>query len=168
MMGVSYSYFKKEVREYLVNRFDRDSSILDVGCGSGTYYNLLGDYFENIEGVEVFKGYIDKYDLENKYKKIYNENIRNMEYEYYDIIIFGDILEHLEVEEAKRVLDYALDRCKEVIVALPYCYEQGECNGNRFEIHKQSDLTKENVLERYPRLKLLYGNEEYGYYIKKN
>ena len=167
-MGVSYSYFKEDIKKYLIDNFSKDSSILDVGCGSGTYYNLLGDYFKNIEGVEVFKGYIDKFDLESKYKKIYNENIRNMEYEYYDIIIFGDILEHLEIEEAKRVLDYALDRCKEVIVALPYMYRQGECNGNKFEIHKQEDLTKDNVLERYPRLELLYGNEEYGYYIKKN
>ena len=117
-MGVSYSYFKKEVREYLISRFNKDSSVLDVGCGSGTYYNLLGDYFKNIEGVEVFKGYIDKYGLESKYRKVYCADIRDFEYKNYDIIIFGDILEHLEVEEAKRVLDYALDRCKEVIVAL--------------------------------------------------
>lgn len=40
-MGVSYSYFKKDIREYLIGRFNKDSSILDVGCGSGTYYNLL-------------------------------------------------------------------------------------------------------------------------------
>ena len=45
---------------------------------------------------------------------------------------------------------------------------QDAIEDNIYEIHKQDDLTKDNVLKRYPRLELLYGNEEYGYYIKKN
>ena len=166
-MATSFRYFKEEIREYLCRNFDRDAKILDVGCGSGTYYDLLHDYFSDIDGVEIFRPNIENYGLENKYRYIYNKDIKELEYENYDIIIFGDILEHLEVEEAQKVLKYALERCKEVIVAVPYMYKQGIEYDNVYEIHKQDDLTPVNVLERYPELELLYGNTEYGYYIRR-
>ena len=165
-MGTSYGYYKKEIKEYLEERYDKDIRILDVGCGCGTYYDLLKDSFNNIEGVEVYRPNIEKYKLENKYRKVYNVDICDFRYEYYDVIIFGDVIEHIEIEKAQEVLEYAYNRCKEMIVAVPYCYKQGICYGNKYEIHKQDDLTKENMKERYPYLKLLYGNEEYGYYTK--
>ncbi len=167
MHGVSYGYFKKEIKEYLTSKFDKDARVLDVGAGSGTYCNLLRDYFNWIDGVEVFKPNIIDNKLEEKYNNIYNEDIRNFLYDFYDIIIFGDVIEHLEIEEADRVLRYALDRSNEIIVAVPYTYKQGPAYGNKYEEHKQDDLTPENVLERYPYLELLYGNKAYGYYIKK-
>ncbi len=167
MHGVSLGYYKKEVKDYLTSNFNKDSRILDVGAGSGTYYELLHDYFDNIEAVEVFKPNIIENELEKKYKKVYCTDIKDFIYQFYDIIIFGDIIEHLDIKEADRVLKYAMGRCKEVIVAVPYCYRQGPAYGNIYEIHKQDDLTPENVLERYPYLELLYGNNVYGYYIKK-
>ena len=117
--------------------------------------------------VEVFKPNIDNYKLEEKYRHVYNVDIKDFKYDYYDVIIFGDVIEHLSVEDAQKVLEYALPRCKQVIVALPYQYKQGEEYGNIYEIHKQDDLTCDIIKERYPYLKLLFGNEEYGYYIKK-
>ena len=164
----SYPYFKKEIASYLIDRFSNKCSVLDVGAGDGIYYDLIGDYFTKMDAVEIYMPNIKKYKLEWKYRTVYNTDIREFKYEQYDIIIFGDVLEHLEVEEAQKVLEYALKRCREIVVAVPYCYKQGEIEGNKYEIHKQDDLTKENVLERYPYLKLLYGNEEYGYYIRKD
>lgn len=166
-MAGSFEYFKKDIKEYLEKRFKNNARILDVGAGSGTYSNLLGDYFKDIEAVEVFKPNIKNYQLEKKYKKVYNVDIRDFRYKKYDIIIFGDIIEHLEEEEAFKVLMYAYERCEEMIVALPYMYEQGIEEDNVYEIHKQADLTPANVLERYPMLELLYGNSFYGYYIKR-
>ena len=166
-MATSYEYFKKDIKEYLVKRFKKDAKVLDVGAGEGTYYNLLSDYFTEMEAVEVFKPNIENYDLMKKYKKVYNADIKDLKYFKYDIIIFGDIIEHLEVNEAQEVLKYAYDRCEEMIVAVPYKLEQGIVEDNVYEIHKQADLTNEIVLERYPMLKLLYKNDKYGYYIKK-
>ena len=54
------------------------------------------------------------------------------------------------------------------LVAVPYEMEQGELEGNVYETHLQPDLTPDIMLERYPNLKLLIGNERYGYYINKN
>lgn len=166
-MAGSYPYFKKEVTQYLKDNFPTTAKVLDVGAGCGTYYEYLKDYFKDIEAVEVFEPNIKNFNLEQKYKKVYNINILDFKYDYYDIIIFGDILEHLETAEAQQVLDYAFDRCKELIVAVPYLYPQGIEEDNIYEIHKQDDLTNEIMLERYPKLKLLYGDWAYGYYIKK-
>jgi 2-polyprenyl-3-methyl-5-hydroxy-6-metoxy-1,4-benzoquinol methylase len=157
-MAGSYPYYKKEVTQYLKDNFPTTAKVLDVGAGCGTYYEYLKDYFDNIEAVEVFEPNIKNFNLEQKYKKVYNINILDFKYDYYDIIIFGDILEHLETAEAQQVLDYAFDRCKELIVAVPYLYPQGIEEDNIYEIHKQDDLTNEIMLERYPKLKLLYGD----------
>ena len=165
-MATSYSYYKEDVSNYLREKFDRDATVLDVGAGEGTYYKYLGDYFKNMEAVEVFKPNIDKYGLRNMYKAVWNCDIKDFEYNFYDIIIFGDVIEHLDVEEAQKVLKYAYDRCKEMVVAIPYELEQGICENNEYEIHKQPDLTVEIMKERYPYLKCLYRNSEYGYYVK--
>jgi len=165
-MATSYKYYKKNVKQYLQSRFTENALILDVGAGCGTYYDLLSDYFKEMHCVEVFKQNIDKYKLNDKYSAVFNIDIKDFEYGFYAIIIFGDIIEHLEVKEAQKVLKYAYDRCDEMIVAVPYLMEQGICEDNVYEIHKQSDLTNEIMLERYPMLKLLYKNSKYGYYVK--
>lgn len=164
--ATSYPFFKEDIKEYLQNKFDKDARILDVGAGSATYYYLLNDYFKNMDAVEVYMPNIEHYELEKKYNKVYNTNICDLEYSNYDVIIFGDIIEHLSIEDAQNVLKYAFERCEEMIVAVPYMCEQGEYGGNVYEIHKQDDLTKENMLERYPMLKLLYADDIYGYYVK--
>ena len=164
-MASSFEYFKNNIKEYLEKKYTENARVLDVGSGSGTYYNLLGDYFKIIDGVEVFRPNIEKYRLKDKYNIVYNVDIRDFKYDFYDIIIFGDVIEHLEVGDAQRVLEYAKNRCREMIVAVPYCYKQGIEEGNVYEIHKQDDLTPIKMQERYPYLELLYGNNEYGYYI---
>lgn len=165
-MTFSYDFYKQEIREYLKNKFKGNAKVLDVGAGCGTYWNLLHNDFKLIDAVEVFKPNIEKYKLKQKYHRVYNMNIKEFKYENYDIIIFGDIIEHLDVKEAQEVLKYALNRCKEVIVAVPYELEQDEVDGNIHEIHKQPDLTPEIMKERYPYLKLLFNNDVYGYYVK--
>lgn len=166
-MATSHLIYKEEIANYLKDTFSEDATILDVGAGEGTYYNYLKDYFKNIDAVEVFEPNIEKYELEEKYKKVYNVDIKNFEYDYYDIIIFGDVIEHLEVEEAQKVLEYALERSKEIIVAVPYLNKQGIEEDNVYEIHKQDDLTDEIMKERYPYLKNVFKTIFYGYYIKE-
>jgi 2-polyprenyl-3-methyl-5-hydroxy-6-metoxy-1,4-benzoquinol methylase len=166
-MAYSYEFYKKDIKEYLKNKYTGNVRILDVGAGCGTYYDLLHDYFRYIDAVEVFKPNIENYNLTQKYHKVFNINIKDFRYDKYDIIIFGDIIEHLDVKEAQEVLKYAYTRCKEMIVAVPYQLEQGIEEDNIYEIHKQADLTPKIMEERYPFLKLLYKNELYGYYIKE-
>lgn len=166
-MATSYKYFKEDIKDYLKGKFDENATILDVGAGEGTYYNLLHDYFKKIDGVEVWLPNISRFKLVEKYREVYNIDIRDFKYTKYNIIIFGDIIEHLSVEDAQKVLKYAYNMCDEMIIAVPYMCKQGIEEDNVYEIHKQDDLTPELVLKRYPMLKLLYKNDLYGYYVKE-
>ena len=67
--------------------------------------------------------------------------------------------------EAKNLLEKVYHKDKLCMVGVPYLYEQGEYEGNTYEIHQQPDLTKEIFLQRYPQMHLLLGNHEYGYFI---
>ena len=165
--ATSYSFYKAEIKQWIIDNFNTSARILDVGAGSGTYYHLLHDTFTNIDGVEVYKQNIIDYDLTNKYNHIYNTNIIDFTYDYYDLIIFGDVLEHLSVEDAQSVLNYAYNKCKNFIVAVPYNSKQDKIDNNVYEIHIQDDLNIVNIQKRYPYLQLLYGNGLYGYYIKR-
>ena len=165
-MATSYYYYKQQVKDYLVSKFKGNAKVLDVGAGEGTYWNLLHQYYATIDAVEVFKPNIDNFKLKDKYHKVYNIDIKDFKYQNYDIIIFGDVIEHLEINEAQEVLKYAYTHCKEMIVAVPYELEQGIAEDNLYEIHKQPDLTPKIMKERYPMLKELYKNELYGYYVK--
>jgi uncharacterized protein (DUF433 family) len=163
-MGASCMELKKEIVEY-IRTFD-NPIILDVGAGAGNYRHLLPGL--TMDAVEIWTPYITKYELFKYYRNIYNTDIRGFKYDYYDIIIFGDILEHLTIKDAQDVLEYACNHCNELIVSLPYEYEQGIVNDNINEVHLQSDLTPENILERYPMLELVKKGNVVGFYKKKN
>ena len=94
-MPFSTPVFKKETIDHLVNKFDSSSTILDVGPGCGTYSKLLKDVFYNMDAVEIFEPYIEKYKLNELYNNVWNENILTFDFDYYNIILMGDVLEHI-------------------------------------------------------------------------
>ena len=169
-MPTSYPLYKDSVRNWFLENVPFDCNILDIGAGCGTYSDLLRGYGYKMDAVEIWEPYITQYDLKNKYHWVYEENILNIPFnilEAYDLYILGDVLEHLSVEDAQWLLKYLRLKGKKFLVAVPYQMEQGEHEGNKYEIHLQPDLTPEIMKKRYPDLELLYGNEFYGYYINK-
>ena len=79
-MPRSCSLLRQDTRKYLLDNYDKDSTILDVGPGEGTYYNLLNDYFTNMDAVEVWEPYINQYNLRNKSreKKSYEAMLKGL------------------------------------------------------------------------------------------
>jgi len=165
-MPESYSFFKEQIRRWIYLNIRKQSRILDVGPGCGTYALLLPDFYD-MDCVEVFEPYVDMFYLKILYKNVFVSNIIDFKFEYYDFIILGDVLEHLSKEKGVKLIDTLYNKCEQILVAVPYLYEQVEINENKYEIHLQSDLIPEIMSERYPKLELLIGNEKYGYYIKK-
>ncbi len=96
---------------------------------------------------------------------MYCDNILNFDWAFYDYIILGDILEHIVLEDAQKLISDISNNYVKCLVAVPYMFEQGEWYGNIHETHLQPDLTPDNMIIRYPELKHLIGNEFYGYYI---
>jgi len=166
----SYHLGKKEAIDFIIKNTTRESKILDVGPGVGTYSDYLKPLGYNIDGLEIYSGYVDAYNLKEKYKNIYIGDIVNYDVSEYDFVIIGDVLEHLTIDDAKLVID----KCKACLVAVPYNYpqlgvdfiENGYHLVNPHEEHKQPDLTPQIVFQRYPQLSMIWSNDVYGYFSK--
>lgn len=164
-MPYSYSLYKKEFKDHLVNRFANDIQILDVGCGSGGYFELLNLYYPNIDGIEIYPNYVQMFNLDTKYRRLIIGDILQQDLTEWEYFIMGDVIEHLSYEEALQLIEKIHKSGRFMMVAVPYLFKQDEEYGNIHEIHKQPDLTKEIFLERYPCMKFLFGDNNYGYFI---
>ena len=161
----SYDYGKPEICAWVRTYFPRNSTILDVGACDGKWRRLLPEY-TNMDGVEAWPPNFRTLRTDG-YRDLFLDDIRRFKFDYYDLVILGDVIEHLTVEEAQMVLAYVTPRCRDMIVAVPFLFEQGDKDGNPFEIHIQDDLTPENFEERYPGFEvLLRARENYCYYHK--
>ena len=158
MMPGNWGYLGQDTKEYLCANYDKECTILDVGCGHGFYYELLNDYFTKFDAVEVWEPYIEEYKLKEKYDNVYNTNIMDFEFDYYDIIIMGDILEHLSREDGVKLLNKLKNKCKELLVVVPYYLPQDEVFGNKYEIHLQPDLDDDITEKYYPMIELINFN----------
>lgn len=164
-MPYSYSLFKNEIRNHIVDNFPTETKILDVGAGSGTYGRMLRPHYNIVDAVEIFPNYIQMFNLHEIYGNIHIADILEFDYSNYDYVIMGDILEHIPTEKAQDLLNRMHNTGKKVLIAVPYQYEQGEEFGNIHETHHQPDLTIGVMYQRYPMLRLLYGDDKYGYFI---
>ena len=165
-MPHSYPYFKQDIKGFIERKIHKTKRILDVGPGEGTYAKLLSGY--RMDCVEIHAPYIEEFKLNELYNKVINDSVLNVDLSEYDFIILGDVLEHLTARDAQKLIYNIISSGKECMVAVPYMMEQGEWGGNIHETHLQPDLTPELMKQRYPSLKLVYGNEQYGYYFGTN
>jgi hypothetical protein len=164
-MPYSYGLFKDEVKAHFLKNVQNSVSILDVGAGCGTYSHLLKADFPKMDGIEIFPKYAEMFDLQSKYNKLIFGDILEFDFDSYDYLIMGDVLEHMTFIQAKNLIDKITAKDKLCLIAVPYMYEQGAEFDNVYETHHQPDLTKEVVLERYPQMKYLCGDDHYGYFV---
>lgn len=151
------------------------SNILDIGCGRGTYKNLFSDNEvisnSNWVGVEVWSPYIKQFSLEQKYNKIINQDTRALAWDelgQWDIVIMGDILEHMTKEESQALVDSALKHTKWVLISIPIVYlPQGADHGNQYEIHVKPDWSHEEVMSSFPNIAESHVEGIIGVYLLK-
>lgn len=162
-MAMSYDLGKSEVCDWINKNFPPSSIMLDVGAGEGKWAKLLPEY--RMDACEAFEP--NAMNLLHLYCEVFCCNITDLKYQHYDLVIFGDIIEHLSVKDAQKVINYAKEHCDDMIVAVPFLYPQGELYGNPYERHIQDDLTPEIFDERYPGFEPLWSNNGYCYYHRK-
>lgn len=149
-MPGSVKHGKQNIKEF-VHSLKDVKTIVDVGPGSGTYAELLGDKYKYI-GIEIFEDYIERFDLDSLYEDIIIADIYDIASDKVfpkgDLIIFGDVLEHLNKRKAQEVLDRALITYKHVVVSIPLGKYPGAVHyGNIHEKHI-STWSFEEVKER--------------------
>jgi hypothetical protein len=141
-----------------VQAFAREQDIktvLDVGAGAGTYADLLNDIVEAVDCIEVWKPYVKRFGLEAKYREIYIGDVRDLAWAAwtltpYDLIVFGDVLEHMTADEARAVWQWAKGVARWGLISVPIVHwPQGAEEGNPYEAHVQDHLTVDGVREAF-------------------
>lgn len=156
---------KPTILKYILENIKKQEKVLDVGFGSGLYGKLLRTfYYQNIDGIDIFGEHLEESGLQFIYDNIFIEDILDFDFEFYDLIIMGDVLEHIELEAAKKLLTKFIEenKCNHLIVSIPFESKQDEFQGNVYEKHLQSEVTPKYMEENYPYLNLidLYYNPE--------
>ena len=143
------SWDGKEYIRFLIGKI-KPKSALDVGAGAGTYRDLLD--IPHFDAVEIWAPYVERFGLIDAYREVFIEDVRRFAFdrEKYDLIIFGDVLEHMTKNEAISVVSRALHSGAMVLVSIPIIdYPQGECDGNPFEAHVKPDWSHEEFVEAF-------------------
>jgi len=152
-------------------------TILDVGAGAGTYGMAVKEAFHEaraiyktfnhvemphggivVNAVEIFNPYIERFGLHGIYGTIHVCPVaeiaeRNANY---DLVIFGDVLEHMVKEEALKVWNQFKQNSRFLYLSLPckiegkawslgYEQELSEGDENKYELH-QYDWKYDEIL----------------------
>lgn len=149
---------KRETHEWF-GLHSEIKTVVDVGCGQGTYPKLLKDKDIKWIGIEVYEPYIEQFKLKELYDEIIIGDILTCDWPDADCIIFGDILEHLEKKEAQRVLRKAEEKYNNIVVSIPIDYPQKANGDNKYEAHKTL-WTERELGEQFKdySIKKTYGN----------
>jgi len=116
-----YQIIVKLINKYVLNK---ESSILDIGCGSGNMLKLLNkNKFSNISGCDFSTGAINL-TLKKHAKNIFVANILNLSdfnNVKYDVIICSEVLEHIG-DDSKAIsnLYELLNNEGILIISVPY------------------------------------------------
>jgi SAM-dependent methyltransferase len=151
MSGMSSTEGKSETLVWIVK--NNIKTILDIGAGSGTYHNLLesnGIRLDKFDAVEVWQPYVEQYSLKDRYDHVFQVDARKHNKFDYDLVILGDVLEHMTKEEAIALWTKISKKAKHAIISIPIIhYPQGHIDGNPYEEHVKEDWTTEEVLETF-------------------
>jgi 2-polyprenyl-3-methyl-5-hydroxy-6-metoxy-1,4-benzoquinol methylase len=144
-----------------------DFKILDVGCGFGKWGFLIRDSFDvmifqnfnkedwkiDITAIEPFPKCITPIQ-EQIYNRIIKEDLFDCidDLGKFDLVIFGDVIEHFEKEKGYEVLEKLFEHADNIIVSTPNGFlPQGAWAENEKEIHKSGwvleDFERYNVVE---------------------
>jgi mannosyltransferase OCH1-like enzyme len=132
-------------------------TVLDVGAGQGVYLDLIRavlpeDVF--VHAVEVWDPYIKQFNLVARYDKLFQMDVREMETFDYDLVILGDVLEHMPEKDAVELWDRISKNAKYAIISIPIIhYHQDAINGNPYEVHVEEDWNTERVLKTFKGIK---------------
>jgi len=138
-MPSSSNIFHKEIVEILDTL--KPKTAFDVGIGMGKYGNYLKKIVPQcvISGCEIDTEYLHMYkDSNSMYVDIMNKSIIDIVDNYEiksDLIIFGDVLEHLKYSQVFDVLDYFQYRSKYMLLSYPSKLYQGVWENHASERH---------------------------------
>ena len=115
--------------------------VLDVGVGQGTYFDLVAAAGQHWTAIEIWEPYIERFALRDRYEQVLVEDVRLHDWsdDAWDLVIFGDVVEHMTRAEALAVWNAALAHSTYVLLSIPIVFmPQGAAEGNPFEVHVET------------------------------
>jgi hypothetical protein len=131
---------REYVRAFLLKH--RPKTIIDIGAGAMMYGNLIKETIKaKTTAIEVWQPYIDFYPYNKVYADVIQKDARLHDDYNVDLVIAGDVLEHMSEEEMKELVDKIRSQAKYLILSVPIIhYPQGHLEDNPYEEHIQEDL----------------------------
>jgi hypothetical protein len=124
-------------------------NVLDVGAGQGTYADALAGLPIILEAIEAWEPAAARLRDDDRYTFVYQYDVRARPVLFrgtLDVVIFGDVLEHMSIHDAHVVWDGAYSCGAWVIVSVPNSpYPQGAIDGNHLEEHLILDPVRELI-----------------------
>lgn len=130
------------------------AAVVDVGVGDGTYARLMRDLPDEIvtgggdtvrrvwrdrwTAVEAWQPYVAQFGLDRLYDEVITSDARHLPWTAYraDLVIAGDVLEHMTRDDAKALLKRIRQGAANLIVSIPVLHlPQGAVGGNPYERH---------------------------------
>lgn len=145
----------------------RPVSVLDIGPGVGTYAKLLsGLPIERITGIEIYEPYVHTYRLREYYDEIVVADARSAAFPAADVVILGDVAEHMNEDDALALWSKARQAAKQAVyLSIPVVhYPQGEIEGNPHEVHIVDDWDHDRVLKTFVGIGESWTGTEVGVY----
>ena len=101
------------------NSYQEDHPI-NVGPGWATYSKLLRQPDQVWHTIEIHKPYIERFSLEKYYDKIFILDVCKFKPEItYDVIILGDVIEHIKKPQSISALGRLFKKSQWCIISLP-------------------------------------------------
>ena len=139
-MPYSSFIFDKSIEEII--RLLKPETLLDLGAGAGKYGELAKKINSSIKltAVEIEKDYIKNFKLPSIYDEVWNisaTDLINPKYydQIFDVIMIGDIIEHLKKSDGIDLLNFLIYRCRWIILEFPHHYLQNSVDGYQSEAH---------------------------------
>jgi hypothetical protein len=142
-------------------------TVVDVGPGVGTYAKLLaGPDVSRIVGIEVWEPYVRTYRLHEYYDEIILGDIRQVPIPATDVVILGDVAEHMTAGEAQEVWRRCAAAARRAVyLSIPIVhYPQHPIEDNPYEVHVEEDWSHEKVLARFDGIGASWAGQEVGVY----
>jgi 2-polyprenyl-3-methyl-5-hydroxy-6-metoxy-1,4-benzoquinol methylase len=100
--------------EQILSWIGSGKRVLDVGCGAGAFTARIAEHNE-VTGVESTE---ENWRLASEHASVLRGDFPDVDVEgTFDVVLFGDVLEHMQ--DPERALDRARDLAGEIIVCVP-------------------------------------------------
>ncbi len=135
MTGQHHYWFNEHTLKQI--RMVNPKRVCDVGPGRGTWARFIRQIGKSfVQAIEAWEPYVEQFGLKRWYNQIIIGDVRKVKFDKGDLIIFGDILEHLPLEDVLPLVRRAAKTFRYMIINAPLGkYPQDDLGGNPYERH---------------------------------